>query len=194
MPVKPARDVDDVLRDLRENVSELQAAREALVAERAHVGAGEVFAATLTEVLGDRTLPESVVRRAALSAAAGAVWDEEVGPLLTGAQARELLGVSRQRLDQLVKRGRLLTLTDGSGVRRFPAWQFDEHGQPLGVLVAAHRLLVDAGEMSPWSAASWCAHPHPELDGSSPRGWAAAGADAERLQSVAARDAARFAQ
>jgi hypothetical protein len=194
MPVKPARDLDDLIREIDEAMSALEAARDELVAERAHADAGEVFVATLTEVLGDRTLPESVVRRAALTAAAGVAWENAVGPLLTASQARELLTVSRQRLDQLAKRGRLLVLTDSSSARLYPAWQFDEHGQPLRALVAAHRHLVEDGGMSPWSAASWCTQPHPELDHRSPREWAAAAENAERLQTVAARDAARFAQ
>lgn len=160
----------------------------------AHEAAGAAFAETLSEVLGDRPLSVSDARRAALAAAASTVWDDAVGPLLTGEQARELAGFSRQRLSQLVGQRRLMALEDRSGTRHFPAWQFGDDRRPLSALIAAHRTLVDDGHMSPWSAASWCVHDHPELGGHSPRAWAAAGENPDRLALIARRDATRSAQ
>jgi hypothetical protein len=156
--------------------------------------AAAAFVETLHQVMGARPLPVPDARRGALLAAAGVVWEDAVGPLLTGQQARELMRInSRQRLDQLARTGRLLVL-ERDEQKRYPAWQFGEDGRPLDALVDAHRILVDKGHMSPWSAASWCSHEHPELDGRSPRDWAAAGENAERLLLVAGRDAARAAQ
>jgi hypothetical protein len=159
-----------------------------------HEQAGAAFVQTLHSVLGDRPLSEQAARRAALTAAASTVWEDAIGPLLSGEQARELLGISRQRLSQLAKSGRLILLEERSGDRRYPAWQFGEDGRPLDALVAAFRTLATEGETSSWSAASWATHQHPELDDRSPREWAAAGKETERLLLVASRDAARAAR
>jgi len=181
--------VQEALANVREAERKLS---EAERTERAHAPAVEAFAATLEEVLGDRSVDVEAARRAALQAAASAVWEDTLGPLLSGGQARELLGgVSRQRLDQLVKAGRIIALEERSGQRRFPAWQFED-GRPLGALAAAHRELVEVGDVSPWSAASWCVSEHPELDDRSPRDWSVGG-DPERLVLVARRDAGRLA-
>jgi hypothetical protein len=159
-----------------------------------HEEAGAAFAETLSEVLGDRPLSVEEARRAALAAAAGTVWEDVVGPLLTSEQAQGLMNISRQRLAQLAGQGRLIALEEQSGTRRYPAWQFGRDSRPLAPLVAAHRTLVDDGHMSPWSAASWCVHEHRELAGRSPRDWSAAGEDADRLALIARRDAARSAR
>jgi hypothetical protein len=181
------RDVEVFLRATAEfarRVNALSQYNEAAIA----------FVETLNEVLGDRPLPVEDARRGALLAAAGIAWEDAVGPLLTGQQARELMRVnSRQRLDQLAKEGRLIVL-ERDQQKRYPAWQFGDDGRPLDALVDGHRMLVDEGHLSPWSAASWCTHEHPELGGRSPRDWAAAGEDTKRLLLVATRDAARAGQ
>lgn len=102
----------------------------------------------LHKVLGDRPLSVHAARRAALIVAASTVWEDSVGPLLTGEQARDLLAVSRQRLAQLAKQGRLIVLEDSAGDRRYPACQFGGAGRPLAALATAHRILVTEGEMS----------------------------------------------
>lgn len=195
MAVNPVRAVDEALERVREAERTLTlAAQEAHTAD-VHAEATAAFAQTLQDVLGDRALAAGAARRAALSAAAATVWEDTVGPLLSGTQARELLGgVSRQRLDQLVKSGKVIVLEERSGSRRYPAWQFDVAGRPLAALVAAHGVLVREGALSPWTAASWCVHGHPELGGSSPRAWTRDAGDPERLASVASRDAARAAR
>jgi hypothetical protein len=173
----------------------LDAAGEQASASAAQSEAAAVFASTLREVLGNRALAPAAARRAALLAASATVWEEAIGPLLDAQAARELLGgVSRQRLEQLVSAGRLIVLEERSGQRRFPAWQFGEDGRPLSGLVDAHRALVTDGRMSPWSAASWCVHEHPELEGHTPQAWARSGGDRERLAAVAAHDSARSAR
>jgi len=186
---------------VHEALEQLEAARHALAHADAelrilalHEEASAVFAETLSEVLGNRTLAVKDARRAALTAAAGTVWEDAVGPLLSSEQVRQLANVSRQRVAQLASDGLLIVLEEQSGTRRYPGWQFGPRGRPLAPLVAAHRTLVEEGHMSGWSAASWCTHPHGELDGRSPRDWATAGEDPERLALVARRDAARSAR
>jgi hypothetical protein len=191
MPVKPSP-VHAALESVREAERKLAEAKEAERVEQVHEPAATAFAATLQEVLGDRSVETEAARRAALQAAAELVWEDTLGPLLTGAQARELLGgVSRQRLDQLVNAGRVIMLEERSGARRFPAWQFRD-GRVLDALVAAHRQFVEVGE-SPWEGAAWCVNSHPQLAGQCPIEWAVGGGAAERLALVAHRDASRLA-
>jgi hypothetical protein len=186
--------VEAALERVREAERSLTEVQEAERVERAHAPAASAFADTLQEVLGDRPVDLEAARRAALQAASEIVWEDAVGPLLSGPQARELLGgVSRQRLDQLVKARRVIALEESSGDRRFPAWQFHD-GRPLEGLGAAHRQLVELGKMDPWTAASWCVSAHPQLGDQSPRDWAAGGGDATRLALVAHRDASRLAR
>jgi hypothetical protein len=186
--------VHEALERVEEAREALEHADEGLRLLALHGEASAAFAETLCEVLGDRRLSVKNARRAALIAAAGTVWEDTVGPLLTSEQVRELVGVSRQRVAQLASDGQLIVLEEQSGSRRWPAWQFGQDGRPLAPLVAAHRTLVGDGHMSPWSAASWCVHEHPGLGGRSPREWAAAKNDPDRLALVARRDADRAAQ
>jgi hypothetical protein len=125
--------------------------------------------------------------------AARQAWESALGPLLSSAQVRELLGdVSRQRVDELLRARRLIGLRDRAGRRRFPGFQFSD-GRPLEPLIAAFWTVAD-GAVDEWTAASWCATPDDALDGDSPAAWALAGQDPERLAHVARQDAARLAR
>ena len=197
LPVSDAREMvvptsDELASILGEAQEALEHADEAARTQAAHDEAGATFAQVLREVLGDRPISAQEARRAALAAAAGTVWEDAVGPLLSSEQTRGLW-VSRQRLSQLAGQQQLIALRERSGKRVYPGWQFGEDARPLDALVSAHHLLVDRGAMSEWSAASWAVHEHPELDDRSPRDWAAADQDAERLMLVARRDAAASA-
>ncbi len=152
------------------------------------------FAQTAGELLGqDRSLSVEAARRGALLAAAGQAWEGELGPLLSTTDVRELLGVSRQRVDELLRSKRLIALLDSAAHRRYPAFQFQD-GQPLQPLAAAFWTVADAA-ISPWSAASWCTAPDDEaLEGLSPVAWAHEGRNAAHLARVAGQDAARMAQ
>ena len=87
---------------------------------------------------------------------------------LPAATVRAGLGVSRQRLHQLVREGRLLAVPGGP--RRallYPAWQFRGDGQPLpGLerLIAAAR----AAELDPETLHFLMTEPHDRLGGRSP--------------------------
>ena len=190
--MRGALQIKDALRGLEEVEEVLRAADAEAEALSAQEAAGVAFVEALGEVLGERPLSVQAARRAALAAAAATVWEDVVGPLLSGQQVRELMGgVSRQRLEQLAGSGRLIVLEERSGQRRYPAWQFGEDSRPLAALVAAHQRLVTDGEMSPWSAASWCVHEHDQLSGLSPLDWARASRAPDYLALVAGRDAAR---
>jgi hypothetical protein len=206
---EPLEALDQRLEELRELTRSLEQARDALVAGRrddAHTAVRDVaerynisdealiaFVENAGELLAGKELSVADARRAGMLAAAGAAWENELGPLLTSAQVRELLGsVSRQRVDELLRSRRLIGMSDRSGRRRFPLFQFRD-GRPIETLVAAYWTVV-AGDADEWTAASWCVAPDPALDGSSPVQWSKADSDAELLLRVARQDAARFAQ
>lgn len=174
------RDSGITVRELAERYS---VSEEALLA----------FVETTSELLGERSLSVGAARRGALLAAAEQAWENELGPLLSSAQVRELLGdVSRQRVDELLRARRLIGMRDSGGRRRFPAFQFRD-GRPVESLVAAYWTVAD-GAVSDWTAASWCVSPDAALDGRSPVRWARDGLDEQRLARVARQDAARLAQ
>jgi len=167
----------------------------AALARRSHVSEAALvaFAQTAGEILGpDRGLTVEAARRGALLATAGQAWENELGPLLSTTDVRELLGVSRQRVDELLRSQRLVALSDSAGHRRYPTFQFQD-GRPLPSLVAAFWTLA-AAAVSPWSAASWCTAPDDALEGLSPVVWARGERDAAHLARVAHRDATRLAR
>jgi hypothetical protein len=150
------------------------------------------FAETVGELVGDEGISVEDSRRAGLLAAAARAWERELGPLLSSAQVRDLMGgVSRQRVDELLRARRLIGLRDDGGRRRFPTFQFRD-GRPLEDLAAAFWTV--AGASDDWSAASWCVAPDAALDGRSPAQWARDGRAADRLAEVARQDAARLAR
>jgi hypothetical protein len=206
---EPLEALDQTLEELRELTRSLEKARDAIVglrnedahtavrdvAERYHISdeALIAFVENAGELLNGKELSVEDARRAGMLAAAGAAWENELGPLLTSAQVRELLGhVSRQRVDELLRSRRLIGMSDRSGRRRFPLFQFRD-GRPVETLIAAYWTVADGGA-DEWTAASWCVAPDPALDGSSPVQWSKADSDTELLLRVARQDAARFAQ
>ncbi len=152
------------------------------------------FVRTLGRLIdGESTITVEAARRAALLTAAAQAWEGELGPLLSTPDTRRLLGVSRQRVDELLRTRRLISLPDSAGHRRYPAFQFGD-GRPLATLIAAYWTLADAS-ISPWSAAAWCVAPDPDaLEGLSPLHWTLQEHDQRTLARVARQDAARLAR
>jgi hypothetical protein len=125
------------------------------------------------------------------AAGSRALWENELGPLLTSAQVGDLLGgISRQRVDEPLRGRRLIALRESSGRWSYALFQFED-GRPIELLVTVFWMIVDGG-LEEWSAASWCASPDPQLDGGSARDSCREGKDPGRLLTVARRDAARF--
>lgn len=193
------REAENKLEEVNASLSEERAgasaatlrdlAREFNISE----DAVRAFAETAGELLGGEPLSAADARRGAMLAAAGVAWERELGPLLSGALVRELLGgVSRQRVDERLRAKQLIGLRERSGRWSYPLFQFDE-GRPIEPLVEAFWIVAE-GAVSDWTAASWCVAPDPALDGSSPLKWTRLGGDPERLLQIARQDAARFAQ
>lgn len=180
---------------LRDGVSDPAGMTVRDLTERFHVSEEAVlaFARTAGELLGGRPLSVDAARRAGMLAAAAQVWENELGPLLSSAQVRGLLGdVSRQRIDELLRGHRLIGLRDNAGRRRFPTFQFHD-GRPLESLVAAFWVVAGTAA-SDWTAASWCVSVDAALEARSPAQWAREGRAADRLARVAQQDAARLAR
>jgi hypothetical protein len=198
------KDPDKLIQQLESTVEQVQAAlRDAAepgitvreLTERFHVPEDAVlaFVQTAGELMGETPLDADTARRAALVAVAGKVWENELGPLLSSSQVGELLGgVSRQRVDELLKSRRLIGLRESSGRWRFPGFQFVD-GQLLRPLISAFWTVAD-GVVSEWTAASWCVAPDDALNGLTPLVSARSGEDPERLQRIARQDAARLAR
>jgi hypothetical protein len=214
MPVMSVKDINEPLAALKnaqaalqEVSSSLERVNTSLAAEREDRAASAVselaekfgmsdealvaFVETAGELLGGKELSVADARRAGMIAAAQAVWENELGPLLSTAKVRELLGgVSRQRVDELLRARRLIGLRESSGRWRYPLFQFQD-GRPIELLVTVFWIIVEGG-LEEWSTASWCVTPDPALDGSSALQWCREGKDAERLLKIARQDAARF--
>jgi hypothetical protein len=151
------------------------------------------FKATLRELGFSGNEPElgdaaRLGQRAALVAAAAAVWQKQLGPLLEMRHAQQLLGVgSRQAVHDLIQRHRLLALTTEDRRTLIPVFQFTEAGRPYEAVPPILRIFAQA-EATGWTTASWFTTPCPELDGQSPIAWISEGRDLD-----AVLDAARAA-
>jgi hypothetical protein len=182
------RRIEEILRPLLEEIRRL---RDLIANFEISEDAVIAFLQTITELMGDKPLGVNDARRAGMIAASSTAWHNEIGPLLTSADVRTLLGdVSRQRVDELLRSRRLIGPRDSSGRRQFPLFQFED-GQPLDSLVSAYWTVAD-GAISDWTAASWCVTSDEALSGMSPVDWARAGNDPDRLLAVARQDAARL--
>ncbi|MEH0110745.1 PRC-barrel domain-containing protein [Tersicoccus sp. MR15.9] len=95
-------------------------------------------------------------------------FDEEVGPFYDTAGLRKRFDLSRQAIDQRVKRGDLLCLKTSDNHRLYPSFQFDEHGDGIPRLREVLELLPEEKEYGPWQAAAWLNAAGDDLDGLTP--------------------------
>ena len=106
------------------------------------------------------------------------------------AEAATILGVdSRQAVHQRIA-GTLLAM-DVAGQIVVPTYQFDGSRVRPEVTRAA-KLLAPAG-LSDVGVVSWFTTPQPELDGTAPAKWLAAGSDATRVYEAARHTAGALA-
>ena len=184
------RKIEEIVRPLLEETRRM---RDVIANFEVSEDAVIAFLQTISELLGDKPLAVKDARRAGMIAAAGTTWRNELGPMLTSADVRTLLGdVSRQRVDELLRARRLIGPQDSGGRRQFPLFQF-EGGQPMDALVSAFWTVAE-GALSEWTAASWCVAPDEALEGMSPVEWARVGKNPEHLLAVARHDSARLAR
>lgn len=85
--------------------------------------------------------------------------------MLTAEEFAERLGVSRVTVNARRQKHELLGLDGAKRGFRFPAWQVDEDGKPLGALPQLFELLGD----SPWGVYRFLTQHHSVLNGATAR-------------------------
>jgi hypothetical protein len=145
------------------------------------------------ERLADPEVQERLGRRAALLATSELTWSEHLGPLYEWGDVASVLGTvgTRQGVNDLAKRRRLLALPTKSGKLLYPAFQF----RGARTIDGLHELLseLDSSGANPWTQASWFVTPQPELDGETPAAYLTRHAIDDRVRTAARRVAARLA-
>jgi hypothetical protein len=143
--------------------------------------------------LADPDTQAQLGRRAALLATSELTWDEHLGPLYGWSEVASVLGTvrTRQGVNDLARRRRLLALPTSSGKVLYPAFQFGG-GRTIAGL---HELLdeLDNSGASPWTQASWFVSPQDELDGDSPVAYLSRHQLDQRVLDAVRRAAARLA-
>jgi hypothetical protein len=143
--------------------------------------------------LADPEEQERLGRRAALLATSELTWDRHLGPLYTWSDVAALLGTvtTRQGVNDLARRHRLLALPTGGGKVFYPAFQF-QGGRTISGLA---ELLVelDATGASRWTQASWFVTAQDELDGQTPVAYLGRHPCDEHVLNAVRRIAARLA-
>jgi hypothetical protein len=142
------------------------------------------------EALSDEEVQTEIGRRGALLATAGLHWERHLGPMLGWRQVAELLGTvaTRQGVNDLQKRRRLIGLRSKSGELAYPLFQLSE-GKPLPGLPRVLEAFDGAGVDS-WTVASWLVTPQELLEGGSPADALKSGASVDLVVEAARRTAA----
>jgi hypothetical protein len=143
--------------------------------------------------LADPDAQARLGRRAALLATSELTWDEHLGPLYGWSEVAAVLGTvrTRQGVNDLARRRRLLALPSSAGKVLYPAFQF-RGGRTIAGL---HELLdkLEGSGASPWTQASWFVSPQEELDGESPVAYLSRHKLDQRVLDAVHRVAARLA-
>ncbi|HSF42729.1 MAG TPA: hypothetical protein VLT87_23190 [Thermoanaerobaculia bacterium] len=141
----------------------------------------------------DFASPAVLGRRAALLAVAEVVWGKCLGPLFSTEDVRILLGVSsRQAVNDLARRGRILALNGSRGRKVYPAFQFSTSGRPYPEVSKVIEIFTGAVE-TPYTIASWFVSPQDLLAGETPVTWLKSRQDSLRLFEAARRTAEELA-
>jgi hypothetical protein len=112
---------------------------------------------------------------AAREAERGDPWPKLLGPLLHAEDVRELVGLSSlEELDELVRQWRILALPTRRGGVVYPAFQFDDDGQPFPTIAEVIEILAPVA-VTPYTIASWLMSPKPYFEDQSPMQWLKSG-------------------
>jgi hypothetical protein len=117
---------------------------QGISAERFIHDVAESYAA-LTEDEAENT--EAILRALDRGVLLRKEMEEAEGGSRSSEQIAELLGITRQAVDQRRKARRLIAWQDAAGHWRFPLWQFNEAGRPFADLEAILAELPG----DPWS-------------------------------------------
>lgn len=147
-----------------------------------------------TASVGDEQQQSELGRRAAMLATAELQWQQHLGPLLTWQQAADLMQTvgTRQGVNDLARRGRLVALRSRGDQLLYPLFQF-KRGRPLPALPDILDAF-QAADVDAWTIASWLVSPQELLDGTTPVAWLKDERDPARAVVAAERTAARLEQ
>lgn len=114
---------------------------------------------------------EQLGRRAALVSAAEIAWEDHLGPLYDWKNVAAVLRTvtTRQGVNDLGQRKRLLGLPTKTRGVRYPAFQF-KGGRPLPAMPDL-LAIFDEGDVNRWTVASWFRTGQDELRGETPQEW-----------------------
>ncbi len=144
--------------------------------------------------IADLGTPAEVAKQMLAAVPDPSPWSEALGPFYRTPQVRSLLGgVSRQALEDRMRRHTLLGLRTADGVIVYPRFQFDERHAVLAGLAEVLRVLRASG-VDDWTLAGWLVARRDGLEGHSPVEWLRGGRDVETLLGAARDAAARFAR
>ena len=131
-------------------------------------------------------------RRAALLAMADTLWQRHLGLMLDGGQVRKLLKIgTRQGVNDLVVRRRLLAVRGPRGRALYPAFQFTSRGRPHVALPAILAHFEAAG-ITAHTVASWFTTPQAYLANQTPAARLAVDPEALPVIESARRSASRL--
>lgn len=135
---------------------------------------------------------EQLARRMTATLPSPLPWDEQIGPFYSTQKLMDILGCSRQAINDRVHRSTLLALRTRDDVLVYPMWQFegDHVVAGLGDVLALFRgSSVDA-----WLLASWLRAPQTSLGERSVVDWLIAGYDVARVLELARAAKSRWVE
>ncbi len=135
--------------------------------------------------------PRDLARRMLAAVPATHPWDEQIGPFYDAAGLTAWLGISKQALNDRVRRSRMLAVTTADGRVVYPARQFD--GRQLVAGLADALAKFRDTQVDGWAIAAWLTTPAAALRGKTPFDWLHDGDDAQRVAGLAEETAARWA-
>jgi hypothetical protein len=139
------KDSQDVAQDAAETIARLKPA--GVSAERFMEDVMGKFAAVL-ELEGRETVNHQAIARALeRGVLARKEMEQEEGGSRSSDQIAELLGITRQAVDQRRKARKLIAWQDEAAHWRFPVWQFNEMGRPYPDLAT----ILEELPGDPWS-------------------------------------------
>lgn len=90
---------------------------------------------------------------------------EAEGGWANSEEIAQMLGVSRQAINQRRQRGKLIGLSRGKGKYIYPLWQFTDTGKTLSGLEA---ILEQLKDLDPWMQITFFLNPNVRLDNKTP--------------------------
>ena len=114
--------------------------------------------------------------------------NDQIGPFYRSEQVARLLDISRQAVNERVKRSAILALRTADGMWVYPAFQFD--GRRLLAGLADVLAELRQKDVDRWAVAAWLVSPTAALDAASPLEAIRTGGNLEAVRQLA-RDALR---